>query len=262
MVRYSPSNVRTRLLRDKPLSRNHERITNEAKALELVARETTIPAPRLLDHGIHPDGRRYLITELIEGVLLNHLQTKACSQPEEQKHSEETPCNTCLKEAFSNAIQFIETIVLPQLAKLKSRERGIDGFVMPPSWMSPDMEPPWAGKTSWKTPPLEEAEYVFQHGDLDLAAQNLIMDPQTLQVKALIDWEYAGFYPVGMEFWPGTLDQATYRQRGSKVASVIAKCLPEEYLECYEAWADKEQLRKLIEEGELPHPDACQKCRV
>jgi hypothetical protein len=165
-----------------------------------------------------------------------------------------------LKESFRNALQFIELVVLPQLAKLKSRERGIDGFVMPPSWMSPDMEPPWVGKKSWKTLPLEKAEYVFQHGDL--SAHNIIMDPQTLQVKALIDWEYAGFYPVGMEFWPGNLDKAAYCQRGNKLASAIAKFLPEEYLECYEAWSDKEQLSKLTEEGELPHPGTCKKRHV
>ena len=62
----------------QPLSRNHERITNEAKALELAARETTIPVPRLLDHGIHPDGRRYLVTELIEGLTLDEFQNRPC----------------------------------------------------------------------------------------------------------------------------------------------------------------------------------------
>lgn len=44
---------------------------------------------------------------------------------------------------------------------------------------------------------------------LDIAAHNIIMDPQTLQVKALIDWGYTGYFPPGMERWPRTLELLT-----------------------------------------------------
>uniref|UniRef100_A0A8H7NQC6 Aminoglycoside phosphotransferase domain-containing protein n=1 Tax=Bionectria ochroleuca TaxID=29856 RepID=A0A8H7NQC6_BIOOC len=231
---------------------NHERITNEAKALELVSQQTTVPVLKLLAHGEYPDGRRYLVTEFIEGVTLDTLLTQNCSRLEDQKHTDHTPCKACSDQAYSNALKFIEDIVLPQLAKLRSRERGIDGFVMPPSWLSPDGEPPWKGKKFWKALPLKEPDYIFQHGDI--AAHNIIMDPQTLQVKSLIDWEYAGYFPPGMERWPGALDMAAYRKRARNQAQVIAEFLPEEYLECYENWSNKEELQTLIESGELPHP--------
>lgn len=208
--------------------------------------------PKLLAHGVHPDGRRYLITEFIEGVTLNKILTQSCSRLEDQKHTDHTPCKACSDQAYSNALEFIRDIVLPQLANLRSRERGIDGFVMPPSWLSPDAEPPWKGKKSWKTLPLKEPNYIFQHGDI--AAHNIIIDPQTLQVKSLIDWEYAGYFPPGMERWPGTLDLAAYRKRANNLAQVIAEFLSEEYLECYENWSNKEELQMLIESGELPHP--------
>lgn len=136
---------------------------------------------------------------------------------------------------------------------MKSQERGIDGFVMPPSWLAPDAELPWQGKKSWKILPLEKPEYIFQHGDI--AAQNIIMDPQTLQVKALIDWEYAGYFPPGMERWPGTLDSDAYRKRRRNLARSIAKFLPEDYLECYNCCREKEELRRLVETGELPNPE-------
>lgn len=80
------------------------------------------------------------------------------------------------------------------------------------------------------------------------------MDPLTLQVKALIDWEYAGFFPPGMERWPGSLDQAIYRSRGDDVASAIAEYLPDDYLECYDQWDDKAKLDELIKHGQLPDP--------
>lgn len=232
---------------------NHERITNEAKALELVSEKTTIPVPRLLGHGRHPDGRRFLVTEIVEGVTLSSMESLRCSRTDGQKHTAETPCKACLDQANSNALDFIQNIVLRQLATLTSRERGIDGFVMPPSWLSPDMEPPWIGKKRWRTLPLEEAKYVFQHGDI--AAHNIILNPQTLQVTALIDWEYAGYFPPGMERWPGTLDTGAYRKRAHGLAEAITDFLSDEYLECYESWSNKEELQALVEDGELPDPN-------
>ncbi|KAI0388516.1 kinase-like domain-containing protein [Xylariaceae sp. FL0594] len=233
-------------------SLNHERITNQAKALILIHKETTIPVPRLLDYGELPDGRRYLVTELIDGLTLKEMHSQSCLKPAGQKHMENIPCKTCLDKANSNALDFIMTTVLPQLGKLKSRQRGIDGFVMPPSWLAPDAQPPWKGKKSWKTIPLEKPEYVFQHGDM--AAQNIILDRQNLQVNALIDWEHAGFFPPGMERWPGTLDMLAYRKRADNLPEAITKFLLEDYLECYAEWSDKEELRTLIKAGELPDP--------
>ncbi|KAK9444018.1 Protein kinase-like domain protein [Metarhizium brunneum] len=232
---------------------NHERITNEAKALKLVSQQTTIPVPKLLEHGKYMDGRRYLVTELIDGVTLDEFPSRPCSKPKGEKHADGTSCKICSNLAYSNALKFIEDTVLPQLARLKSQNRGIDGFVMPPNWLDP-ARPPWKGKKHWETLPLEKPEYVFQHGDI--AAHNLMMDPQTLQPKALIDWEYAGYFPPGMERWPGTLDPEAYYNRGTQLAPAIAEFFPTEYLECYKQWSNKAELGKLIEIGQLPHPNS------
>lgn len=40
-------------------------------------------------------------------------------------------------------------------------------------------------------------EYVFCHNDL--SQQNTIVDPATLKIAAIIDWEFAGFYPACFE---------------------------------------------------------------
>lgn len=142
-------------------NRNHERVTNEVKALEIVSKCTTIPVPRLLGHGIRPDGRRYLITEFVEGVTLDEFPSRSCSKPERQKHTNDTACKDCSDQAYSNALEFINGTVLPQLATLQSHSRGIDGFVMPPSWLSPDVQPLWKGKGCWNTLPSRLPEYVF-----------------------------------------------------------------------------------------------------
>jgi hypothetical protein len=168
-----------------------------------------------------------LITELIEGPGLNTFP-RHCSKPEGQKHTNDALCETCSSQAYSNALEFITGTVLPQFAIMKSHRRGIDGFVTPPSWLSPDVQPPWIGKECWKTLPLKSAEYVFQHGDI--AAQNIIMDPRTLMVKALIDFEYAGFYPPGMENWPGTLSPYVYHTRSANIALLIKRFLAAEYI--------------------------------
>jgi hypothetical protein len=209
-----------------------------------------------LDHGEHPDGRRYLVTERIRGVTLKKLRDFSCSRPEGLQHMQDIPCTLCSEQAYSNALRFVTDDVLPQLTKLKSKERGINGFVMPPSWLAPDCDAPWKGKKHWKTLPQQEAEYVFQHGDL--AAHNIMMDPKTLQVKALIDWEYAGYFPAGMEQWPGTLDEVDYRKRGAKPVDAIAQFLAEDYVESYESWGDKDELNTLIKAGELPDPQKLQ----
>ncbi|KAH8745784.1 kinase-like domain-containing protein [Diaporthe sp. PMI_573] len=229
---------------------NHERIANEARALTLVSTNTTIPVPKLLEHGVHPDGRQYLVTEFIEGITLNQLSEQECSFLGEQHYASSSPCKTCLERASSNALEFIQEIVLPQLAQLKSRQRGLDGFVMPPQWLAADVRPGWKDHR-WETLPLNEAKYVFQHGDL--APQNIIIDPQTLQVKALIDWEYAGYFLPGMERWPGTLDADAYAKRSSQLASAIAEFIPVDYLACYDElddedradWDELNQLRQM-----------------
>jgi len=45
--------------------------------------------------------------------------------------------------------------------------------------------------------PKSSEDLVFCHNDF--STHNVIIDPSTLKVNAIIDWEYAGFYPVEFE---------------------------------------------------------------
>ncbi|KAF7889644.1 uncharacterized protein EAF02_002059 [Botrytis sinoallii] len=48
----------------------------------------------------------------------------------------------------------------------------------------------------WKSPTKDDA-YVFCH--LYLFQHNIIVDPVTLKIKAIIDFEYSGFWPIQFE---------------------------------------------------------------
>ena len=58
-----------------------------------------------------------------------------------------------------------------------------------------------------------QSDLVFSHNDL--SAANVIVDPDTLKINAIIDWEYAGFYPLGF-------DRPFYKRRGSTAGPSVA----------------------------------------
>lgn len=45
--------------------------------------------------------------------------------------------------------------------------------------------------------PREHQDLVFCHNDL--SANNVIVNPETLKIAAIIDWEYSGFFPPEFE---------------------------------------------------------------
>lgn len=52
-------------------------------------------------------------------------------------------------------------------------------------------------RQEWEMKALETEDLVFCHNDL--STHNIIVDPETLKINAIIDWEYAGFYPKEFE---------------------------------------------------------------
>jgi len=77
---------------------------------------------------------------------------------------------------------------------LKSRRvGGPSGLVTPPYRVT--LTSP---REVWELKESDFDEYVFCHNDL--SQQNVIVDPVTLQIRAIIDWEYAGFYPEFFDF--------------------------------------------------------------
>ncbi|KAK6596844.1 hypothetical protein H4I96_09496 [Botrytis cinerea] len=211
---------------------NHDRITNEVNALKLVSQKTTIPVPKLLNYGVNPDGTRYLVTELINGVNLTKLTTLGCRVMTGEKHTEEASCDTFVQKAYSNAINFVENTLSPQLSTMKSQTRGIDGFVMPPAWVSIDTQELWTGrKGPWKTLPLQTPDF------------------DRLGIR--------GVLPLGMDLWSGTLDFRKYvRCAGAEnMAELIRKYVPEDFLEAWSQLEDREDFELSVRSGYFPDPE-------
>jgi hypothetical protein len=145
---------------------NVARLKNEAAALEFIKRMTDIPVPRVLEASEHSDGSFHLATELVPGIPMKELapadQTKVMEEIE--KH-------------------------LKTLRGLRSTQiGGPSGIVCPPP-VATQLE----GGRVWKSRPSSTTEYVFCHNDL--SQSNVIVDPVTLGINGIIDWEFAGFFP-------------------------------------------------------------------
>lgn len=148
-----------------------ETIKNEAESLRYIRRHTNIPVATV-HCDFEDDDAHYLVTEYIKGVNISDLtgDQKAIVHQQLQGH-------------------------LATLQTLKfNRLGGPSGIVIPPYRVLQRTE-----VDDWRLMPSEDNEYVFCHNDL--SQHNIIVDPDTLKINAIIDWEYAGFYPTRFE-WP------------------------------------------------------------
>lgn len=160
-----------------PYSR--ERLENERDVLEFISKNTTIPVPKNPKLSIH-EGLASLSMDAVGGTLM-------CEILEELDEEDGT--------ALVNTVNtYINDTVLPQLRRLTSRKVGTLGGIVIPPWrvQNRDPRPYWRSRTSLRR------QYVFCHNDL--AQHNILIDPETLKVSYIIDWEFAGFYPAEFEF--------------------------------------------------------------
>ncbi|KAF5024782.1 hypothetical protein F66182_3160 [Fusarium sp. NRRL 66182] len=147
-----------------------ERLKNEAESLQYIRTHTDIPVPKVSCH-FEDDEAYYLITEFIDGVSMSEL-------PEERKAVVRGELDNCVAK----------------LKDLRScRLGGPSGIVIPPHRV---LQRTTTDVWDLRASTLEE--YVFCHNDL--SQQNVIVDPNTLKIRAIIDWEYAGFFPARFEY--------------------------------------------------------------
>ncbi|TLS21338.1 uncharacterized protein PpBr36_10369 [Pyricularia pennisetigena] len=146
-----------------------ERLQNEANSLRFISEKTNIPVPKFIGH-FEDDGAVYLITEFVEGIAMSEL-------PENQR-----------KEVEVEVEAHLQT-----LKQLKSSQwGGPSGLVIPPYRI---MQKTF--RSRWTMKNRDSKDLVFCHNDL--STHNIIVDEKTLKIKAILDWEYAGFFPAEFE---------------------------------------------------------------
>lgn len=159
-----------------------ERLMNEAAALRFVREHTDVPVPAVLCD-FEDDGAYYLVTEHVAGESMAGLgdAAKALVRAELERHA-------------------------ASLRRLRSaRLGGPSGIVAPPHRVARLTD-----RDAWELRDADRDDaYVFCHNDL--SQNNVLVDPATLRITAILDWEYAGFYPP--EF-----DRPFYHRVGPSVA--------------------------------------------
>ncbi|KAL8791135.1 MAG: hypothetical protein Q9195_006032 [Heterodermia aff. obscurata] len=156
-----------------------ERLENERDALIFIAENSSIPVPRVLEWS-DIDGVGSLTVERISGGTYGEV------------HDTLGPSDQAKLDR--NTLNYIEETLLPQLQSLRATKMGqLAGIVFPPVRVTGQEDRPrWEARTS------TTRRYVYCHNDI--ASHNIMVDPATLTVNAVIDWEYSGFFPKEMEF--------------------------------------------------------------
>ncbi|KEQ73169.1 hypothetical protein M436DRAFT_81564 [Aureobasidium namibiae CBS 147.97] len=164
-----------------------ERIKNEYAALCYIRDNTTIPIPEIESFGRDENDSLKLVTGIVAGKML------------EDFDDEERPA---VLEAVD---QQMERHIFPQPQKLQRDSVGcVDEslpVIAPNCLMYKHRRPFWRRVTS------DTPSFVFCHNDL--SGFNIILNPDTYEIAAIIDWEYAGFFPA----W---FDRRLWRERYNK----------------------------------------------
>lgn len=143
---------------------------NEAESLRFIHQHTAIPVPKLY-YGFLDDDAYYIVTEYVDGVSMADL-------------SDEQKLIVCKELEHHQAT--LKTL-------RSSRLGGPSGIVIPPYRVLKLAE-----TERWSLRPSATDDYVFCHNDL--SQQNVIVDPDSSKIKAIIDWEYAGFFPPEFDY--------------------------------------------------------------
>lgn len=153
-----PSEYKTTMKGTKHVPRiNKERLQNEAAAMRFLHQHTDIPVPTLYG-AFEVDDSFMLIMEYVDGVAMSEL-------PEDQG-------STVITEVDQH---------LATLRTLKSDTLGgLSGIVIPPYRAMRLSE-----KDDWPRQVLKHREYVFCHNDL--SQHNIVVDPNTLKIRAILD---------------------------------------------------------------------------
>ncbi|KAJ4865676.1 phosphotransferase enzyme family domain-containing protein [Trichoderma breve] len=137
--------------------------------------ETGIPLPKLLGC-FEDDGAAYLVTEYVEGVGMNDLDTERQAVVTKELQCHILTLKRLTSDTWGGPDKMLTYCqVLPPYRIMRKS----DG-------------------RPWRMRQRKQQDLVFCHNDLSM--NNVIVDPITLKIRAIVDWEYVGFYPPKFEY--------------------------------------------------------------
>ncbi|KAL2187932.1 hypothetical protein L209DRAFT_772336 [Thermothelomyces heterothallicus CBS 203.75] len=146
------------------------------KLFQYLRERTNIPLPAFAS-AFEDDGAIYLAMEFVQGVRMDEL-----SEDDQRVVEKEL-------------LQHVET-----LKSLRSDTPGVPGE---PLMIAPQRvcDFHWKYHSAWRPRSGVKGDFVFCHNDL--GQHNVLVDPKTLKITAIIDWEFGGFWPEWFErpFW-------------------------------------------------------------
>ncbi|KAK5696866.1 hypothetical protein LTR97_008172 [Elasticomyces elasticus] len=179
---------------------SRSRLENEFLVLQYLRQHTDIPVPEPISYTVE-EGAAILTTSRVVGAV------EICECAESDR-----------AQIVEHVEKELHEKILPVLQSLKSRRMGgmtqDDQLVVPPFIGSA-----YERGASFRRPPESqeaEGEFVLCHNDLSQA--NIMVDPKTFEIKAIIDWEYAGYFPLEFElkYWRYPPTQKDWKALGRK----------------------------------------------
>ena len=206
-------------------------LASEAHILRYL-KSTDIPAPHLIKHGVcttykngdhHP---QYLLMKEIGGIPLNWVYYRAEEETRRNylkqviglvdalsKHRVKQADSLPVIGSIDGEISFTGSEI--QCGQLSSFPNESAGPFFSVEEMFDQLIDSWLSKLARnRDPHLQQLQHARENLDrkvlrehipislahADIAPMNIIVDPETRQINGLIDWEFAGFYPIDMDF--------------------------------------------------------------
>ena len=206
---YKPLDFRVQKIGDKIVKWSQTTCLREALAMEFVRQNTKVPVPRVFDV-LQKDGRTYIVMEYITGKMLASVWSELTT---EQK----TDVLYQLKEHMKELRSLQPT--------RPGRVETIEGSACFDSRLGPNLDSydsveAFQERLGYKYVPVQYLQYqeafsrvankkyktVFTHGDFCL--HNVLVRDN--KVVAIIDWEFAGWWPEYWEYTQGVASNYRY----------------------------------------------------
>ncbi|KAJ1957792.1 hypothetical protein GGI12_004923 [Dipsacomyces acuminosporus] len=177
----------------------------EAYCMMYARERIGVKCPRVFDHGQIHGKFTYVVMEWAEGTNLGKILGTLSNK---EKANIQAQIDDEVGKMKSATSSFIGNFTLDDEYNIKDEGYVSDGNIFdvlqPARFFSPPLHTmdEWyalAGSTykSKSTDEQQPQAFVFSHNDL--CSYNVLVNPETLTVTSIIDWEYAGFYPVEYE---------------------------------------------------------------